>query len=159
MKKNFFASLVLIIFAASITMSSCTIVSKTFVQVAQPKADTIYVNSSPVSISGLWIGSQQSSVTGTIAALPFNLSIKLNGTLTFESVPPDGVQHFGTGTWVLTDSVLTCNVVTVYGDSLDIGVRQTLTATYNKKTGTLTNGKWMNVNKSNYGTFTVTKVN
>lgn len=79
--------------------------------------------------------------------------------MSWEGITVDGVQHFGTGTWVLTDTVLTCNIITLYGNSSAIGIRQTLTATYNKTTGTLTNGKWVDLNGTLYhGIFTVTKV-
>lgn len=61
MKKIFFASLALTIFAASIVlfqMSSCT---KAVAQ-AQTKTDTIYVNSCPASVTGLWVGTQADCV-------------------------------------------------------------------------------------------------
>lgn len=152
MKKFLMISMVLTILAASIVllqMSSCT------KAVAQTRTDTIYKCQG--NITGLWSGTLSDSNN---VSQPYNLSIKADGTVTFEGIVTGNQEHFGLGTWTLTDSLLTCYVTTVYGYSYNVGTKQKLTAIYNKANGTLLNGAWTNISQSvNSGTFSVAKIN
>ena len=110
------------------------------------------------SVKGLWSGSLQDAVSGPQA---YNLSIKEDGTVSFEALLSNK-EHFGVGTWTLTDSLLKCNVTTLYGFDFNVGIKQILTATFNSSAGTLSSGKWIDIypaTAKNSGTFSLTKVN
>jgi hypothetical protein len=108
------------------------------------------------NLQGLWVGSIKSATT---IDQPYSLSIKSDGTLLFHGIA-NNVHHFGTGTWVLAGSTLTCNVTTTCGVSFNVGVQQRLTAEFNSTTGVLSSGTWTNTNASaNSGTFQLTEVN
>lgn len=117
------------------------------------KTDTVF-KCTP-SILGLWTGSQQNATSGQV----FNMSIKSDGTMTYENIAA-GTQQFCSGTWTLNNGVFTCNTVCIYGISAYIGIKQRFTANYNSTTGAISSGVWANtsINTDN-GTFTLTKVN
>lgn len=153
MKKIFMVSLALTVLAVSIGLFQMTSCTKA---IAQTKTDTIYMCNS--SINGLWSGTIQDA---TSVPQPYNLSIKADGTISFEGIALNQ-EHFGVGTWTLTDSILTCNITTLYGLSYNVGIKQTLTAVFNNKTGILSSGKWIDIypnTATSSGTFMVKKVN
>ena len=106
------------------------------------------------TIEGLWIG----TITNASASEPYNLSIKPDGKITFESII-SGQEQFGAGTWTLSGSNFSANVTTLYGVQSNVGVQQRLTATFNSSSGALTNGQFTNTSPANdSGTFSVTEV-
>lgn len=108
------------------------------------------------NISGLWVGTSSSA---TVSPKPMSWSIKPDGTLTWNSQWVGTTYQFGTGTWILNGTTLTCNLITVYGYSGTVGTTQVFTATYNPKLGTLTSGTWQNTNINNMtGSFELSKV-
>lgn len=126
---------------------------------------TVFIGSckkdSPVtiySIKGLWTGTQQNATT---AATVFTMSIKSDGTATYENILL-GTQQFCAGTWSLNGTTFTCNTTCIYGLPGNVGVKQTFTATFNSNNGTLSSGQWVNTyppSSANSGTFSLTKVN
>jgi hypothetical protein len=115
-------------------------------------------NATTYSVKGLWTGTLQNATSGP---QPYNLSIKADGTVSFEGLVSNQ-EHFGVGTWTLTDSTLRCDVTTLYGFDFNVGIKQTLTAIFDGSNGTLSSGKWMDTYPStskNSGTFSLTKVN
>lgn len=137
--------------------STLLIICTLFFSTGCSKTET--TTSNPVTttytITGLWTG----VIANATVSQFYSLSIKNDGKLTFEGY--DGsVEQFGIGTWTLSGSTFTANLVTLYGYSSNAGVRQQITATFNSSTGTLTAGKYQNTTgASDSGTFTVTKVN
>lgn len=110
------------------------------------------------TVTGLWTGTQK---TATSAATSFTMSIKADGTATYENILL-GVQQFCAGTWTLSGTTLTCNTTCIYGLPNNVGVKQTFTATYNPSDGTLSNGQWENTyppSAAITGTFSLTEVN
>jgi hypothetical protein len=107
------------------------------------------------SIEGLWTGTSENATSGPQF---YSLSIKPGGTITFEGIGANQ-QHFGTGTWTLNGTAFTASVTTLYGISSNVGTKQTLTADFNASTGTLSNGKYVNIPPATgSGTFSVTEV-
>ncbi|MEO6290743.1 MAG: hypothetical protein ABIO76_12515 [Ginsengibacter sp.] len=105
-------------------------------------------------IEGLWTGTIENETSGPQF---YSLSIKPGGTLTFDGIGA-GQQHLGIGTWSLNGNTFTSFVTTVYGISTNVGVKQTLTAEFNNRNGTLI-GTWENTSPANdSGTFSLTKV-
>ncbi|MDI9366612.1 MAG: hypothetical protein QM541_16770 [Flavobacterium sp.] len=110
------------------------------------------------SIQGLWSGTHQNTTT---PAAQLNMSIKADGTVTYENILL-GTQQFCSGTWTLTGTTFTCYTTCIYGLSSSVGVKQTFTATFNNAAGTLSSGQWVNTfpaSAANSGTFSLTKVN
>lgn len=109
------------------------------------------------SVQGLWTGTQQ---TASTTPTQFNMSIKADGTATYENVLL-GTQQFCAGTWALNGTAFTCNTTCIYGLSYNVGVKQTFTAVFNSTTGTLSSGQWINTYPTSVvgsGTFSLMKV-
>ena len=97
------------------------------------------------SIYGLWNGY---SMDLSNPSIPYNLVINPGGTLIFHSITQGDIDCFGTGTWVLTDTALSCTIRTTCGLQSVIGIIQYMQFTYDKKKGTLI-GTWVS-NPSSY---------
>ena len=150
-----FAFLFTISVALISTQSGCTkeTIKNTTDTVVVKTTDTV-LYCAP-SIKGLWTGTAQNTSSGQA----FTMSIKADGTATYENVI-SGKQQLCVGTWTLVNSVFTCNVVCVYGLSANVGISQKYTANFNSTTGVLSSGQWMNTSgATDSGTFTLTKVN
>lgn len=108
-------------------------------------------------LNGLWIGTVSSTTEGPKA---YSWSIKPDGTMTWEGIWVGTTYQFGTGTWVLNGTTLTCNLVSIYGYTGTVGTTQIFTAQFNPVNGTLSSGTWRNTNMNNTtGTFMLSKVN
>ena len=108
----------------------------------------------PKNVQGLWIGTASNANTTS----PYSLSINPGGKVTFEW-SSSGQEQFGAGTWTLVGSDFTATLTTLYGFPSNVGVQQTLTAKFDSKAGTLSDGKYKNASPSTEsGTFAVTKV-
>ncbi len=108
------------------------------------------------TITGLWTGTIKSAGS---PYQPYSLSIKSDNTIIFEGVMEGGMRHYGHGNWQLNDSIFIANVVTDYGYSTNVGVQQQLSGVFNKKTGILSKGTYVNTNPANHnGIFLVEKV-
>ncbi|MEP7165057.1 MAG: hypothetical protein ABI741_10190 [Ferruginibacter sp.] len=69
-------------------------------------------------------------------------------------------QYIAKGTWNLSGTTLTTNVVNIYTSAgAPTGVSQTSTSTFDNTTGKLNTGIWQNAGASATGTFTLTRVN
>jgi len=145
MKKILMGSLVLTVLAAAIItvqMSSCT---KTTAQTTtiHDTVKVVVVDSvcptPKYPITGLWVGTSSDATTNN---LPFNLSVKADGTCTAEGIAPGTQENFGYGTWSLSDTTFTYSLTWVYGYSTNVGVKGTYTAIFNSTAATLTSGTW-----------------
>jgi hypothetical protein len=106
------------------------------------------------NIQGVWVGTA-SNATITI---PYYLTIKPDGTCSFEGISTGNVENFGTGTWTLTGTAFTCRLTTLYGVSNNIGINQTVTGVFDTKAGTLTSLTWNDISPAtDQGTFTLAK--
>jgi hypothetical protein len=108
-------------------------------------------DSNTSSIQGLYVGSVANSTSSQFYAL----SIKADGKLTFEGFT-DNQEQFGAGTWTLQGSTFTATVTTVYGFASNVGVQQTLNATYSN--GVLSGTYQITSPVADSGTFSVTEV-
>ena len=107
-------------------------------------------------IEGLWIGSYTVDQTPSAGQQYASYSIKPDGTMISDS-KNIGVQNICIGTWTLTGTTLSSSYHVIYGDSQNIDITQTITATWDKS-GKLT-GTWKNNDTGHYtGTFTMTRV-
>jgi len=108
-------------------------------------------------IEGLWIGTYTVDQTPSAGQQYASYSIKPDGTMISDS-KNIGVQNICIGTWTLTGTTFSSSYHVIYGDSQNIGITQTITATLDN-TGKLS-GTWVNNDSGNYsGTFTMTRVN
>jgi len=164
MKKLLMGSLVLTIFAFAITIFQLSCVKAT---VAQTKTitDTIYLTKTDTafvctpSINGLWIGTYTVDGNAGYGQQYFSLIIKPDGTM-INDTKWGGQQNIGIGTWTLVGDSLTCTMTGLYGQSSNIGVQEKQTAIFNKTTGQLSGGVWVNLPpNTGSGTFVLTKVN
>ncbi len=108
---------------------------------------------------GLWRGTYSVDGQPELGQQELNLIIKPDGTMDNDS-KAGPQQHFSTGTWTLVgDTAFSCTATCVYGYSNSIGQKQKHTAIFNKTTGKLTSGVWINLPPVvGSGTFTLTKV-
>ena len=107
-------------------------------------------------IEGLWIGTYTVDQTPSAGQQYASYSIKPDGTMISDS-KNIGVQNICIGTWTLTGTTLSSSYHVIYGDSQNIDITQTITATWDKS-GKLT-GTWENNDTGHYtGTFTMTRV-
>jgi hypothetical protein len=113
----------------------------------------------PATIEGLWIGTYSVTQIPSAGLQYYSLIIKPDGTLIADTEGLDE-QHFNVGTWTLTGNTFSATTTCVYGLPSSIGTVQTHTATFDKTTGTFTNGVWADVDAppNISGAFTVTKV-
>ena len=108
-------------------------------------------------IEGLWIGTYTVDQTPSAGQQYASYAIKPDGTMISDS-KNIGVQNICIGTWTLTGTILSSSYHVIYGDSQNIDITQTITATWDKS-GKLT-GTWENNDTGHYtGTFTMTRVN
>jgi len=108
-------------------------------------------------IEGLWIGTYTVDQTPSAGQQYASYSIKPDGTMISDSKNM-GVQNICIGTWTLTGTTRSSSYHVIYGDSQNIDITQTITATLDN-TGKLS-GTWINNDAGNYsGTFTMTGVN
>ena len=113
------------------------------------------------AITGLWRGTYTVDGQPGLGSQELNLIIKPDGKMVNDS-KATGQQHISLGTWTLTgDTAFVSNATCVYGYPVSIGATQRHTAKFNKATGTLTMGIYINTGNpaTGSGTFTVTKVN
>jgi hypothetical protein len=106
------------------------------------------------NIQGVWAGTA-SNATITI---PYYLTIKADGTCSFEGISAGNVENFGTGTWTLTGTAFTCQLTTLYGVTNNIGIKQNITGVFDTKAGTLTSLTWNDIDgATDQGTFLLIK--
>jgi len=111
----------------------------------------------PSKIEGLWIGTYTVDQTPGAGQQYASYSIKPDGTMISDS-KNIGVQNLCIGTWTLTGTTFSSSYHVIYGDSQNIDITQTVTATWDKS-GKLT-GTWENDDAGHYtGTFAMTRVN
>ena len=107
-------------------------------------------------VQGLWIG----TASNATISIPYFLTLKPDGTCSFEGISAGNQEDFGVGTWVLTDSTVTCSVITLYGLETNIGVKQNITGVFHSASGTLTGLTWTDIAPAtDQGTFSLTKAN
>jgi hypothetical protein len=147
MKKLLVGSLVLTLFAAAniiFQMSSCT---KTDAQ----------TGSANYPIEGLWIGTYTVDGNPGLGEQYFSFAIKPGGTIITDTKWATQ-QHLATGTWSLTGTTLTTSFTCVYGLSVNVGITELTTATWDK-TGKLA-GTWKNIAPlTGSGNIKLTRVN
>lgn len=120
------------------------------------KKDETTTTGTTYTVQGLWTGNHQ--ITGS-TPLALNMSLKPDGNATYEDII-SGTYQFCAGTWTLTGTTLTVNTTCIYGQPVNVGVKQTFTGTFDAATGTLTAGQWSNTYppaSAASGTFTLTK--
>lgn len=106
-------------------------------------------------VQGLWGGTATNSTTITI---PYFLTVKPDGTCSFEGISAGNEEDFGVGTWALSGTAFTASLTTLYGVPGNIGIMQNVTGTFNSKAGTLTSLTWQDLpGATDHGTFTLTK--
>jgi hypothetical protein len=110
-------------------------------------------------IQGLWIGSYSVDGQPGLGQQYYSFVIKPDGTMIGDSKSSNPTQqHITLGTWNLSGSTLSCSITCIYGLSVNIGLTQTCTSTWDN-TGKLT-GTWRNTSgPAASGTFTMTRVN
>jgi len=105
-------------------------------------------------ILGVWAGTA-SNATETI---PYFLTLKPDGTCSFEGISAGNVENFGIGTYLVSAGAVTANLVTLYGVSTNIGVKQAVKGTFDIKAGTLTSLTWEDIfGATDHGTFKLAK--
>ena len=109
------------------------------------------------SIEGLWVGTYSVDGYPNLGQQYFSYVIKPDGTL-INDTKSNNTQNLCVGTWTLNGTTLSGSYKVVYGESVNINITQTSTATWDKS-GKLT-GSFQNTTIDNTtGTFTLTKVN
>ncbi len=133
------------------------LISLTFLSCEKDPAPTPTTTTYP--IQGLWIGSYTVDGQPALGQQYYSFIIKPDGTMIGDSKSSNPTQqHITLGTWNLSGSTLSCAITCIYGLSVNIGLNQTCTATWDN-TGKLT-GTWKNVSgPTASGTFTMTRVN
>lgn len=105
--------------------------------------DTIIEEVCPPSIHGLWIGTYTADLLPNDPARYYSFVIKPGGALVVEAHPLGNTPYFATGTWTLSGTTLTCNIVYPTAPQ-GYSVSQTSTATYDNINHKLTSGVWVN---------------
>lgn len=108
-------------------------------------------------IEGLWIGTYSVNGSPGSGNQYFSMIIKPDGTIIVDSQGAN-VQHLAVGTWSLNGTTLTSSFTCVYGLPGNIGIEETVTATWDSA-GSIT-GTWSNVPPlTGSGNITLTRVN
>jgi hypothetical protein len=110
-------------------------------------------------LQGLWIGTYSVDGQSALGLQYYSFVIKPDGTIIGDSKSSNPTQqHITLGTWNLSGSTLSCAITCIYGLSVNIGLSQTCTSTWDNA-GKLT-GTWRNTTgPTSSGTFTMTRVN
>ena len=111
----------------------------------------------PNSIVGLWIGSQIAGDGSTTTPLYYSFEIKSDSTLLVQGEGADGNTYYSVGKWSLTGTAFSATI-TVSNFS-QTGVKQLLTAVYDKNLGKLKSGTIQSITNTYLGTFTMDRVN
>jgi hypothetical protein len=107
------------------------------------------------TVQGLWAGTATNDAAITI---PYFFTVKPDGTCSFEGISAGNEEDFGIGTWAISNNVFTASLTTLYGVPGNIGIMQTVTGTFDSKTGTLTSLTWQDLpSATDHGTFTLKK--
>lgn len=159
MKKIVFGSFSVLVLTVCLftSQTSCTKETETVIKTDTiTKRDTVYRCTQ--TIQGTWTGTWTSSAPNGPSAQPFNWSIRPDGTASYENIV-GGIHQLCVGTWTLINGTWKCNTTSLYGPSVNVGTKQTFTATYDATTGKL-NGTFVNASpSSDSGTFTLTEFN
>jgi len=107
------------------------------------------------TVQGLWAGTASNNAAITI---PYFLTVKSDGTCSFEGISAGNEEDFGVGTWTLSGTAFTASLNTLYGVPGNIGIMQTVTGTFDSIKGTLTSLTWQDLpSATDHGTFTLKK--
>ncbi len=110
------------------------------------------------TIEGLWVGTYLSNQESRNPPQEMNLTIKKDGTIICYT-KGDGEKYISIGNWKLTKNNFSAIIKNVWKEYGSIDVEQKLKATYIKKTGKLSNGKWENISSNeDSGTFSLKEV-
>ncbi|MES2108069.1 MAG: hypothetical protein V4577_04950 [Bacteroidota bacterium] len=106
-------------------------------------------------ILGVWAG----TATNATETIPYFLTLKPDGTCSFEGITAGSVENFGAGTYSVSNGTVTATLVTLYGVSTNIGVKQSVKGTFDSKAGTLTSLTWEDIaGATDHGTFKLEKL-
>jgi hypothetical protein len=110
------------------------------------------------NIEGLWIGTYTADLLPADPARYYSFIIKPNGKLLVEGEPLESVTIYGTGTWRLDSTTLSC-AITYKNTVQGVEVQQSTTAKVNLKDGKITDGVWTNLAfPGGTGKFTMSKI-
>ena len=135
------------------TPSAPVVVHDTVVSIVR---DTI-VAIPPNSIVGFWIGTQIAGDGSTTTPLYYSFEIKSDSTLLVQGEGADGNTYYSIGKWSLAGTAFSA-VITVSNFS-QAGVKQNLTAVYDKGLGKLKSGTIQTVGVNYLASFTMDRVN
>ncbi len=108
-------------------------------------------------IEGIWTGSYTVEQSPDLGEQYYSMVLKPDGTLINET-QGEGQLHIANGTWEMDGDKLICNTICIYGKYSNIGVRQLHTASFDRKSGKITNGEWKDLSSQGWGgSFTITK--
>ncbi|MCF3108484.1 hypothetical protein LL912_06820 [Niabella sp. CC-SYL272] len=131
--------------AKSMLSLLCTVVFVVVLWSCKKETETIYKESTPPAdypITGVWQGNI-ASYTVDNGYQDYTLFIKSDSTISTEGTAL-GVRHYAVGTWTMKDSLFSARIKTLLGIYYNLGVEQTFTAVFHKRSQTLSNGKWLN---------------
>jgi hypothetical protein len=119
--------------------------------------DTVVLVAPTNPIVGLWIGSQVAGDGSSIYPLYYSFDIKSDSILLVQGQGGDGNTFYSNGVWSLSGTAFTATIT--ISNFSQTGVKQNITAVYDKIEGKLKNGTIQTIGYPYSSTFTLDRVN